>query len=72
MRVEEVTISRSKKVNLGNYESAEMFVALKASVDSSESAKDVGDTLANLAKTLLQEHAPKDLEQRAKDKANRK
>lgn len=67
MRVEEVTVSRSKKVNLGNYESAEMFVAVKASVESGESAKGIGDTLANLTDTLLREHAPKDLQARAKE-----
>ncbi len=69
MRVEEVTVSRSKKVNLGNYESAELFVAVKATVDSTESTKNVGDTLANLTETLLKEHAPKDLEARAREKA---
>jgi len=69
MRIEEVTVSRTKRVNLGNYESAEMFVALKAAVDSTESAKDVGNTLADLTKTLIAEHAPKDLEQRAKEKS---
>ncbi len=72
MRVEEVTVSRSKKVNLGNYESAELFVALKATVDSTESAKDVGDALARLTDTLIGLHAPKDLETRAREQASKK
>jgi hypothetical protein len=68
MKITEVTISRAKKVNLGNYESAEDFCAFKATVETMDSAKDIADTLFRLADTALKENGHKDLEQRAKEK----
>jgi len=68
MRVTEVTVSRSKKVNLGNYESAEDFVAMKAEAETGDSASEIAERLFRLTRTLLDEHGHKDLEQRARER----
>lgn len=69
MRMEEVTVSRTKKVTDGNWGNNEILVAFKASVDSDETGKDVANALADLAREVLAEKGPKDAEHRARDKA---
>lgn len=72
MRIEEVTVSRKRHVNLGNFENEEILIAMKAEVDTTESAKDVADHLARLTKTLVLEHGPKDMEQIAREKSEKR
>src|SRR5438552_9722352 len=59
MRVEKLTVSRTKKVNLGNYESAEILVSATADVDTNENPLEVGAKLASMTAQLLEQHGPK-------------
>jgi hypothetical protein len=45
-RVTEVTVSRSCRINLGNYEGLEHFISMKAEVDEGEDPKKVQAMLA--------------------------
>jgi hypothetical protein len=69
MKIIEITVSISHKTNLGNYESEDTFVALKASPDSDEDAVEVARQLFRSAKGLVKEAAPADLVERARRKA---
>lgn len=49
MKVIEVVVSSSRKVNLGNYESQDFFASFKAFPDSNENPEDVARSLFALA-----------------------
>lgn len=64
-----MTVSRARKVNLGNYESEDVFIALKASLETGDEPLGAAIALEKQAATILAAVLPKDLEQRAREAA---
>jgi hypothetical protein len=58
MKIEEITVSRKVTVKTADYENEEAFVAIKASVDTTESGQEVARSLFALSRTLLKENGP--------------
>ena len=54
MRATELTISISRKVNLGNYESTDLFAALKVELESSDGQPEaVADSALNSLREII-------------------
>lgn len=50
LRVSEIVYSFTTKVNLGNYESCDVFLSMKAPVDQDQCSEEVYDQLRTLVK----------------------
>jgi len=50
MDIKEITVSRSVKIDLGNYESLDMFVSARAELDPLEESED--EAFAELSRTV--------------------
>jgi len=55
MIIREITVGRAEKVNLGNFESMEFSVFLKAEIEHSENVEQCYHQIYEKAKELIQE-----------------
>jgi hypothetical protein len=53
MKIEEIVVSRAQKVNIGNYQSSDVFVSLKSIVGPNENPDDVFAALIQKADEYL-------------------
>lgn len=60
MKIVEITVSKSMKINTGNYESKDYFVSMKAEIDITENSGTVVKALFENVSLCLQEEIAND------------
>jgi len=71
MKLIEVVVSFSKKINLGNYESKDVFTSVKAFIETQDSLAAVIDALLAECKAAVQRETGNTLTERAKQEYQR-